>query len=111
MIAMKLVAKTMRSIKNTAAEIPEIRPRPPFDILIIDCPIIAHQPIDPKNPHTVFARPCAIDSLLLFPRVSVISSISVKVIRDSVNPIIASTSAYGKIITRVSRSHVGITGI
>ena len=54
-IDIRLVANTIRRIKNTEAEIPEIRPLPPFDILIIDCPIIAQPPIAPKNPHTPFA--------------------------------------------------------
>ena len=36
MIAMKLVAKTIKSIRNTAAETQDIRPLPPFEILIID---------------------------------------------------------------------------
>jgi len=83
------VANTIRSIKNTAAEIHDILPLPPFQILIIDCQIIAHHHIAPKNQHVAFAIPCPIDSLLLFHLVSVISSMRLKVIRDSVRPIIA----------------------
>jgi len=92
-IAINHVANTISSIKNIAAEIPDIRPLPPLEILIIDCPIIAHHPIEPKNQQSVLAIPCPMDSLLLFPRVSVISSISVSVMSDSVSPIIASISA------------------
>lgn len=110
-IAIYLVANTMSSIKNTEAEIPDIRHRPPFEILIIDCPIIAHHPIAPKNQQTLFAIPCPMDSLLLFPRVSVISSIRERVIRDSVSPIIARMSAYGVIIFIISRKPTSITGM
>lgn len=109
--AIYFVANTIRTMRNTEAEIPDIRPRPQFEILIIDCPIIAHHPIAPKNPHTPFAIPCPTDSLLLLPRFSVISSIKDKVISDSVSHIIAKIRAYGVIILIISKNHTSITGI
>jgi len=109
--AIYFVANTMSTMRNTEAEIHDIRPLHPFDILIIDCPIIAHQPIAPKNPQTVFAIPCPIDSLLLSHLVSVISSISVSVMSDSVSHMIARINEYGRMIFNISKNGISITGI
>ena len=80
---------------------PESRPRPPEFTLISDWPIIAQPPMPPKKPHTTLAMPCPTHSRLLRPRVSVISSISVSVISDSISPTPASVSANGRMIQSV----------
>jgi len=51
------VANTIRSMRNTAAEIQEVLHRPPLEIFIIDCQIIAHPHIDQNIPHIPFANP------------------------------------------------------
>ena len=43
--------------KDSAATIPDKRPRPPELTLIIDCPIIAHPPIPPNKPFRKLALP------------------------------------------------------
>ena len=48
--------------RNSAALIPENRPRPPEFTLIMLCPIIAQPPMPPKKPVTVLATPCPIHS-------------------------------------------------
>ena len=85
-----------------AATIPDNLPLPPDLILIIDCPIMAQPPMPPNRPVTTFALPCAIHSLFALPRVSVRSSIKFKVISDSIKPIAAKITAYGKINLIVS---------
>lgn len=85
--------KTIKRSKKTAALIPESLPLPLLEILIILCPIIAHPPIHQKNQQTIFASHCPIDSWLAFHLVWVFSSISVSVIKDSVNPTIAIINA------------------
>ena len=50
-------ANNINAKSARAATIPERRPLPPPLILIIDCPIIAHPPIPPNNPVTIFAPP------------------------------------------------------
>ena len=89
------------SNRQTAAVIPDKRPRPPEFTLINDCPIIAQPPMPPNIPQTRFATPCPIHSRLPLPRVSVISSIKVSVIRDSISPTPQSTIANGKMMTSV----------
>jgi len=90
------VQNTTKSIKNILAEIHDILFLHQFDILIIDCPIIAHHHIAQKKPHVIFATHCHIASLFHFHLVSVNSSIRLNVISDSVRPIIASITLYGK---------------
>ena len=62
---------------------------------------MAQPPIPPNKPVRIFAPPCAIHSRLEFPRVSVKSSIRLSVIKDSINPMAANISAYGKINLKV----------
>ena len=76
-----------------AVAIPERRLTAPLLILIILCPIIAQPPIPPKNPVVTLARPCANDSLLGLPLVSVISSIRFNVRSVSIKPIAANKRA------------------
>ncbi len=54
-----------------------------------------------KNPEAIFAVPCAIHSLLLLPRDSVISSIRFRVKRLSISPTPATIAANGKISDNV----------
>ena len=49
--------KRMNISRESAATIPERRPRPPELTLIMDWPIIAHPPIPPKRPFKKFAPP------------------------------------------------------
>jgi hypothetical protein len=49
------IPNTINNIKNIEAEIPDILPLHPPDILIIDCPIIAQPPIELKNPQMKLA--------------------------------------------------------
>ena len=86
-------ATRINSSKNSAALIPDIRPRPPEFTLIMLWPIMAQPPMPPKNPVTVLATPCPIHSRLPRPRVSVISSISRNVSRDSIRPMAAKIMA------------------
>ena len=86
-------ANNINANNARAATIPDKRPLPPPLMLIIDCPIIAHPPIPPNNPVIIFAPPCAMHSLLEFPRVSVSSSIRLSVINDSISPIAARIKA------------------
>ena len=57
----------------------------------------------PKKPQAMFAVPWATHSRLPRPRVSVISSISVRVSSDSISPTAARMIATGKTIRSVSR--------
>jgi hypothetical protein len=57
----------------------------------------------PKNPVTMFAMPCPMDSRVLLEWVSVRSSTSLAVMSDSMSPTRASASAYGAMIFRVSK--------
>ena len=86
-------ANKINANSASAATIPDKRPLPPPLILIIDCPIIAQPPIPPNKPVIIFAPPCAIHSLLEFPRDSVSSSIKLSVINDSISPIAARINA------------------
>ena len=83
----------INSNRETAAVIPDRRPRPPEFTLIMLWPIIAQPPMPPNNPVTVLATPWPIHSRLPWPRVSVISSIRRKVSSDSIRPIAAKTIA------------------
>ena len=87
--------------RQTAAVIPDARPRPPEFTLINDCPIIAQPPMPPNRPQTILAAPCPTHSRLPCPRVSVISSISVSVINDSISPTPHRMMANGKMILKV----------
>ena len=95
-------ANNTNASKTSAAVTPDVRPRPPEFMLIIDCPIIAQPPMPPKKPQVKFAAPCATHSLFPRPRVSVSSSTSVSVRRDSIKPTAARTTAYGNTIRKVS---------
>ena len=64
----------------------------------------------PKKPHVTLLRPCPKHSLLGFPLVSVISSISVSVSKLSISPIPARVSENGKTINKVSKLN-GTLGI
>jgi hypothetical protein len=110
-IAIYFVAKTIIKIKKIAAATQDILHLQPFEILIIDCQIIAHHHIDQKNQQTVLASHCHIDSLFHLHLDSVFSSIKASVIKDSVNQIIAKTNAYGVIIYIISKNDFSITGI
>jgi len=54
-IAINDEANTIKTIKDTAADIQESLHLHPFDILIILCHIIAQPHIAPKNQHVVLA--------------------------------------------------------
>ncbi len=70
--------------------------------LIIVWPIMAQPPMPPKKPVTTFATPWPHDSRVLSECVSVMSSTSLAVISDSINPTIATPKAYGAMTCRVS---------
>ena len=55
--SIKLEAKSINAKRVSAATIPDKRFRPPDLMFIMDCPIIAHPPIPPKRPVTMFAPP------------------------------------------------------
>ena len=95
--------KRMNASSSSAATMPERRLRPPEFTLMRDWPIMAQPPIPPKNPQVMFAMPWPTHSLLPRPRVSVISSMSDKVISDSIRPTPASTTAKGRMIIRVAQ--------
>ena len=63
---------------------------------------MAHPPIPPKKPVTTLATPCPTHSRVLFPRVSVSSSIKVSVIKDSIKPTAARITATGAMNRKVS---------
>ena len=86
-------AKRMKPSKAMAATMPERRPRPPALTLMMDWPIMAQPPMPPKRPLRILAEPCAIHSRLPDPRVSVMSSMRLRVIKDSINPTAASSTA------------------
>ena len=64
----------------------------------------------PDKPHTILAIPGPMHSRLLLPCVSVISSINVSVISDSINPTAARTAANGKMIHNVAKLTGGYQG-
>lgn len=101
----------MNNIRKREAEIQDIFHLQLFDILIIDCHIIAQPHIAQKNQQVALANHCQIASLFHFHLVSVNSSIKVKVINDSVNQIIANIREYGAIIHNNSNNGTSITGI
>ncbi|MNX86872.1 hypothetical protein D3C86_1187740 [compost metagenome] len=93
-----------------AAIIPEslaLEPAPRFTKV---CAIIGQPPIPKKKPFKIFELPCAMHSLLLFPRVPVISSTKFSVSKPSVKPTAATITEYGKITLKVSKDK-GIFGI
>ncbi len=75
-----------------------------------DCPIIAHPPMPPNRPVTMLAVPWPTHSRLPRPRVSVISSTSVSVMSDSINPTPARMSANGRIVMNVPARFAGRYG-
>ena len=90
--------------KNSPARNVEILVRAPETFtLIMVCPIMAHPPMPPKKPVTMFATPCPHASRLLFEWVLVMSSTSLAVISDSRMPTSAIANAYGAMICSVSR--------
>ena len=97
------LAKRIKASKKRPADMPESRPRPPERILIMLCPIMAQPPIPPKKPVATLATPCPRHSRVLLPRVSVSSSIRVRVIKDSINPTAARMNEKGAMKTRVSQ--------
>ncbi len=99
----------MNSSSDTAATIPDSRPRPPEFTLISDWPIMAHPPMPPKKPQVMLATPWPTHSRLPRPRVSVMSSIRLMVISDSISPTAARISANGAMIHRVSSVRGGST--
>ena len=89
--------------RKTPARNVEIRVRAPEALtLIMVWPIIAQPPMPPKTPVTMFATPCPQASRVLWERVSVMSSTSLAVIRDSSRPTKAMARANGKMTCRVS---------
>ena len=101
--SIKLLAKRMKMSRNYPADIPDNRPLPPERILIMLWPIMAHPPIPPKKPVITLAVPCPRHSRVLLPRVSVNSSIKVRVINDSINPTAARMKEKGAMKVRVSQ--------
>ncbi len=95
--------KSTNISKQTAAVMPDSRPRPPELTLISDWPIIAQPPMPPNKPHTKLAAPWPMHSRLPWPRVSVISSINVSVINDSISPTPHKMTAYGTMILSVAK--------
>ena len=94
---------TTRMSRKTPARKVEIRVRAPEALtLIMVWPIIAQPPMPPKKPVTMFATPCPQASRVLGERVSVMSSTSFAVMRDSSSPTKAMASANGKMICSVS---------
>ena len=91
---------TMR--KMPAARV-ESRVRPPDFTLIMDWPIMAQPAMPPMKPVATLAMPWPVDSRSLSERVSVMSSMSCAVSRDSSRPTNARVMAYGAMIERVSR--------
>ena len=87
--------KTMHStIRNDPARNVDSRVRAPETLtLIMVWPIIAQPPMPPKNPVTMLAMPCPMDSRVLLEWVSVISSTSLAVISDSIRPTSAIANA------------------
>ena len=69
-----------------AATIPDNRARAPEEILIKLCPSMAHPPIPENTPDNMLAIPCAMASLFPRPRVSVISSMMLRVNKLSISP-------------------------
>ncbi|MNN58091.1 hypothetical protein D3C81_1731200 [compost metagenome] len=104
----------MRSIKGdrnrmnsriiTPAVTPDRRERPPELRLIIVCPIMAQPPMPPNRPETTFDAPRAMHSRFGWPRVSVISSVRLKVSKVSSKPTMAISAAYGKMMCKVAMS-------
>ena len=93
--------RIMSNMVNEAM-IPESRALEPAERLTKVCAIMGQPPIPKKKPLAIFAVPCAIHSLLLLPFVDVISSTRFNVNKPSVKPTPAITSAYGKIICKLS---------
>ena len=83
----------MNTSSITEATMPDRRARAPEEMLMRLWPIMAQPPMPEKNPVTTLARPCAIASLLLLPRVSVISSMRFSVSRLSIRPTPATINA------------------
>ena len=95
---------TTRMSRKTPARKVEIRVRAPEALtLIMVWPIIAQPPMPPVKPVTMFATPWPQASRDLCERVSVTSSTSLAVIRDSSSPTKAMARANGKMACRVSR--------
>ena len=76
----------------------------------MDWPIMAQPAIPPKNPVTILAMPCPRASRFLSLPVSVMSSIRLAVISDSISPTTISASAVGTMIRSVSKVS-GMSGI
>ena len=98
---------TTSTSRNTPARNVEIRVRAPFALtFIMVCPTTAQPPMPPNNPETTFATPCPQDSRVLSERVSVMSSTSFAVSRDSSSP----TNAMPMLNGRISHSVSHVSG-
>ena len=94
---------TTSTSKNTPASSVDKRVRAPeARVLISVWPIIAHPPMPPNTPVTMFAIPWPQLSRVLSEWTSVMSSTNFAVSRDSSNPTKAMPSAYGAMISNVS---------
>mmetsp|Transcript_2370 Transcript_2370/g.6917 ORF Transcript_2370/g.6917 Transcript_2370/m.6917 type:complete len:290 (-) Transcript_2370:637-1506(-) len=90
-------ATRMKIRRKTPADVLERRPRAPFMMLMVDCPIMASPPMAPNKDETKFAKPWATDSW--FARktdcgVLVISLQAWRVMMDSTRPMAAKLKAY-----------------
>ena len=106
--AIGMIATTgPRATTRTSSSAPDrnvdSRVRAPDFTLIMVWPIIAQPPMPPKRPEAMLAMPRPQDSRVLFDPVSVTSSTSLAVIRDSMSPTKATPNANGAMIVRVSR--------
>ncbi len=78
---------TTSTSRNTPARNVEMRVRAPLAFtFIMVWPTTAQPPMPPNRPETMFATPCPQDSRVLSERVSVTSSTSLAVSRDSSSP-------------------------
>ncbi len=101
--SMRLAPYMTNMSRATAATMPLSRARAPEEILIRLWPSIAQPPMPEKKPERMLATPWATASLFPRPRVSVISSIMLRVRRLSMSPTPAITRAKGKMRISVSR--------
>ena len=104
MIATTSPRVTTSTSRNTPAQNVEMRVRAPETLtLIMVWPIIAQPPMPPRKPESMFATPWPHASRVLCEWVSVISSTSFAVMRDSSSPTSAIPSENGAMIVKVSQ--------
>ena len=95
---------TTRMRRKRPARKVEIRVRAPEALtLIMVCPTMAQPPIPPKKPESMLATPWAHASRVFREWVSVTSSTSFAVRRDSNNPTTAMAAAKGAMMVKVSQ--------